>query len=120
MKSLNFFVGRLGSFQINLRMRQKQPLPALRHHWAFQVPQCIQGEFMVCAVRMGGIDDPEKKVHGAFPGGAASIKSSNAGYGIACQSHSLSRGFACEYSMRLPDHHPQFFGFLEAAQHEAV
>ena len=63
----------LRTFQIDLGMRQKQALPAFGVR-ILEEAQCIERQLMMRAVGVRGIDDAEKKVHGAVPGGASSNK----------------------------------------------
>ena len=64
LEVLELVVGRLRALQIELGVLEEQPLPHVDVH-ALEVPQRVEGELVMRARGMGGIDDAEEEVHGA-------------------------------------------------------
>ena len=62
LEILEFVVGRLRSFDIELGVRQECALPQIVVR-AFEVAQRIERQLVVRAFGVGGIDDAEEQVH---------------------------------------------------------
>lgn len=65
LEVLELGVGCLGALQIELGMRQEEPLPQVGVD-AREMPQCVERQLVMRAGRVSGVDDAEKKVHGRF------------------------------------------------------
>jgi hypothetical protein len=70
LEVLELVVRRACPFQVETGMPQKEALPEVGIG-ALKVAQRIERQLVMRAAGMGGIDDMEHEVHGAFPPGAS-------------------------------------------------
>ncbi len=78
LEVLELLVRGLGAVEIDLGIGQEQPLPQVGIH-AFEVTQRIEGQLVVRAGRMPGIDDMKEQIHeGAVPTAEATASTHNA------------------------------------------
>ena len=63
LEVLELLVGRLRPFEVDLGVGQEQPLPQVGIH-ALEVAQRVEGQLVVRARRVAGIDDVESRFMG--------------------------------------------------------
>ena len=64
LEVLELAVGCLRSLEVELGVPQEQPLPHVGIH-ALEAPQRVEGQLVVRARRVGGVDDVKEEVHGS-------------------------------------------------------